>query len=336
MMNKVGLMVRTCVATALALVFMGCSKGNSSAPQVNALGQHPADWLATHWISFNQNKNQCAPCHGSFTSASSTGGTTGINCFTCHAQQTPAVYAPTHPAGWQTVGNVPFHGTYAKQAASLTGGFAHCSACHGTNYDNADGTTESCMTCHTNAPHPDKPWHGTTADGTNHATTDPSNAAECAKCHLNGANLDPNDLQFHGTAAAGTAPGCFNNTLCHGNNPGHIYDWALPTLHGQAAMTTPSSTAGFAYCATCHGASYAGAAGTSCLACHTNAPHPDSPWYAPGTLISHDLTNPGNAGQCVLCHALGNNSTLKPSPAAAAGTAPGCFNGTMCHSVTGI
>ena len=346
-MNKVGLMVRTCLAAALALVFMGCSSSNSSAPQLNAQGQHPADWVATHWISFNQNKNQCAPCHGSYTDATSTGGTTGINCFSCHAQQTPVVYAPNHPAGWQTVGNVPFHGTYAKQVASLTGGFGHCAACHGSLYNNADGTTASCMTCHTNAPHPDKPWHGTTADGTNHANTDPSNAAECAKCHANGANLDPNDMPYRSTATPGTAPGCFNNTLCHGSNPGHVYNWQLGPEHGLlGAMATPGASTGMAACATCHGTvtgnpavyTFTGGAGPSCLACHTTAPHPpstDTSWVN-ATTPAHAATDQGNCIVCVQCHAGGAHSTVTPSFTPPAGTAPTCFNGTMCHYVKGI
>jgi len=48
-----------------------------------------------------------------------------------------------------------------------------------------------------------------------HVETDIGNAPECAKCHLGGNNSTLKPLT---TPPAGTAPGCFNNTLCHGTN----------------------------------------------------------------------------------------------------------------------
>jgi hypothetical protein len=325
-MSRAGLRVRTYVAVAIALIFMGCAKGNSSAPQFSSAAAHPADWSATHWVAFNQNHAQCTTCHGSYTVAADSGGIAKVSCFGCHHPN-----GPLHPAGWPDPAQ---HGATAKQAPSLTAGFSHCSACHGNLYDSPlsvpGGATFNCFTCHSKAPHPDKPWHGTTASGTNHASADPGNAAECAKCHLNGSNLDPNDLAFHGTAPAGTAPGCFNNTLCHGNNPGHIAGWANPLQHGfLGAMATPGATTGYAYCGTCHGTSFSGGAGTSCLACHTRAPHPDAPWTSAS--VSHVLTDQGNAGQCAQCHTNGANSSVHPTVIAPAGTAPGCFNNTLCH-----
>ena len=336
-MSRASLMVRTSVAVAAALVFLGCSKSNSSAPQINALGAHPAGWVDNHWVAFNQDHASCTPCHGSYSVAANSGGIAQVSCFGCHHPN-----GPLHPAGWSAPGQ---HGVLgAKAAASSTAGFAHCAACHGAGYNNPVSIPGSpvftCFTCHvdeagvaTNSPHPAAPWHGTTASGTNHATTDPSNAPECAKCHLGGANLDPADLAFHGTAPAGTAPGCFNNTLCHGNNPGHIAGWALPTAHGlKGAMAAPGATTGFAACVTCHGASFTGGTGTSCLACHTTAPHPAKPWNnVNSSTNSHDLTNQANAPVCFQCHAAGTNSDLKPSAAPAPGAAPGCLNNTMCH-----
>ncbi len=192
----------------------------------------------------------------------------------------------------------------------------------------------TCFTCHTTAPHPPLPWHNSpTENGMNHATTDPSNAAECAKCHLDGNNLSADIKQFLVPAPAGTAPGCFNNTLCHGDNPGHIYQWALPQNHGIAAMSLPGPTTGFAYCVTCHDYTDASGAGPSCEACHTTAPHPPAAaWTNPAdTNNSHEFTNQGNAPECAKCHTGGANSSLQPSPPAPAGTAPGCFNNTLCH-----
>jgi hypothetical protein len=341
MMSRASLLVRTCFAAAVALI-MGCAKGNSGAVAVNNLGQHPADWVQTHWVSFNQNKEACTVCHGSYSVQAQSGGTSGVTCFQCHHSN-----GPLHPATWPDPAQ---HGATAKLAPSLTGGFSHCAACHGSLYSEPltkpGGQTYSCFTCHSRAPHPDKPWHGTTASGTSHASVNAANAPECAKCHLNGQNLDPNDLAFHGTAPAGTAPGCFNNTMCHGDNPGHVANWGLAANHGrlgaQAAPSSTSATApkGFSSCLACHGANYTGGAsgtGTSCYACHTKAPHPDKADWASGTTItqpSHIYTDPGNASECARCHTNGANSDQVPTSAAPAGTAPGCFNNTLCHDRT--
>lgn len=335
LLNRTGMLAGTLAAAALALG-LACSSGPRGS-QPNPTGQHPSDWVQTHWIAFNQNKTSCVPCHGSYTDPNSTGGTTGINCFSCHAQQNPVVYAPLHPAGWQTIGNTPFHGTFANGAASLSTGFAHCASCHGGSYNNADGKSQSCMTCHTNAPHPDKPWHGTTGTGSNHARVDPSNVAECAKCHLNGANLDPNDLPFRGTPAPGAAPGCFNNTLCHGDNrnPAHNGTWITAAGHGYAGAM--AATPGFAACVTCHGPYVNPTGGTStvsCRACHTTAPHPAAPWddKTAGTVLSHVFVNQSasNLAVCFGCHAGGQNTSLHPATPAP-GAQPGCLNNTMCH-----
>jgi hypothetical protein len=52
-----------------------------------------------------------------------------------------------------------------------------------------------------------------TTNDPSHTFASETNAPECYKCHANGAN-------FTGTKPtpppAGTAPGCFNNTMCHG------------------------------------------------------------------------------------------------------------------------
>jgi hypothetical protein len=333
-MSRFSLMVKTYVAMALALVVMGCSTSNSQAPQFNtALAKHPDTWAATHWVNYNQNKAQCTPCHGSATDPTSTGGQSGINCFSCHAQQTPVVFAPQHPAGWANVGNTPFHGATAKQAASLTGGFAHCAACHGTVYNNADGTTVSCMACHTKAPHPDAPWDGTTASGTIHSNTDPSNATECAKCHTAGAN---STIPFLTPAPAGTAPGCFNNTLCHGNIQGHNATWAQPAQHGllgAMAAPDPANAKGFLACQVCHGADYASGPYTPCFSCHQQgAPHPTGIPAITAT-INHGLTDQGNAAVCFTCHASGKNFRQPVVGTPAPNAQPGCNNSTMCHGV---
>ena len=103
----------------------------------------------------------------------------------------------------------------AQLTPSATAGFAYCAKCHGSTYDNPVGTTPSCKSCHTKAPHPDKPWVGTSIALANHVFTNVGNAPECYKCHKDGAN---SALKPTTPAPLGTAPGCFNNTMCHGTS----------------------------------------------------------------------------------------------------------------------
>ena len=316
----------------------GLRQGQRQRPPADPQGQHPSNWLATHWIAFNQNQAQCTPCHGSYTDPNFTGGTTGINCFSCHAQQTPPVLAPLHPAGWQTVGNIPFHGTVAKAAASLTAGFNHCSQCHGVQYNNPVSAAGigpfTCFTCHTTAPHPPLPWHNSpTENGMNHATTDPSNAAECAKCHLDGNNPRARTSSSSWSRPPPARPRAASTTPCAtATTPGTSTSGRCPRTTASPPCL-PGPTAGFAYCVTCHDYTDASGAGPSCEACHTTAPHPPAAaWTNPAdTNNSHEFTNQGNAPECAKCHTGGANSSLQPSPPAPAGTAPGCFNNTLCH-----
>ena len=112
-----------------------------------------------------------------------------------------------------------------------------------------------------------------------------------------------------------------------------------------------SGLTGMASCVPCHGPLYKGTdlTGTipntpasggapSCYACHTTAPHPPAPWGAgqglPATQPRHDLVDASNVTECAKCHTMGANTNPPISPVvpAPAGTAPGCFNGTLCHS----
>jgi len=330
-MNKAKLMVRSIFTVAFCLLFWACSRANHNAPQNNlSSGNHPAGWVQSHWGEYIKNPNQCATCHGSATVKANSGGVSGVSCFSssfegtgCHAG------GPSHQAGWELP---TLHGKAGAMAApGNTVGFAQCAICHGLSANNSAAPgAPSCVACHVKAPHPDKPWHGTTANGTNHAGTNVGNAPVCYTCHAGGTN---STLRPSASAVVGTTPGCFNNTMCHGNSPGHVANWADFTQHGRlGAQSAPGATSGFAYCATCHGANYANAATRSCMACHTKAPHPDKPWgLNNGVASNHNVTNPGNAPECAKCHTAGANSTLKPSPLAPAGTTPGCFNNTLCH-----
>lgn len=192
---------------AFALLSWGCasSAADKAVKFEPATGEHPATWMSTHYVEFITNPDQCRTCHGSTSDKATAGGTSGVSCFKCH------VNGPSHQAGFAAGLQ---HGRAGAQAvAGTTAGFAYCAKCHGSTYTNPTGTAPSCTKCHTRAPHPDRPWNGPTATTSNHTFTQISNAPECAKCHLAGAN---STLKPSSTPAAGTAPGCFNNTLCHG------------------------------------------------------------------------------------------------------------------------
>ncbi len=204
-MSRMKWMAGSGLAVALVLLTLGCAgKASKAAPFDEAKGEHPATWIQTHWAEYVKSPDQCRSCHGSTSDPAQAGGISKVSCFTCHT-------AVNHPAGWAD----PIqHGRAAKQMPSTNPiamvGFAHCAKCHGDNYSN--GLAISCKACHTKAPHPDKPWHGTTASGTNHVFADEANAPECFKCHAAGANSTLKPLT---TPPAGTAPGCLNDTMCH-------------------------------------------------------------------------------------------------------------------------
>lgn len=203
-------------AGALVIVCWGCAQSADKAPQLNpTTGKHPANWVQIHWAEYIKDPSQCASCHGSTTDSAASGGIAKVSCFICHTA------GVGHPPGWSEPTQ---HGQLgAKAAPSVTreidgvvvpgAGFAYCTKCHGSTYDN--GPANSCKSCHTKAPHPDRPWYNWWfGSGLSHTTTNTGNASECFKCHANGAN---STLKPSRPAPVGTAAGCFNNTLCHGN-----------------------------------------------------------------------------------------------------------------------
>jgi len=316
------------VIIPLMLAVYGCSSSNDSAVTLTSTGKHPAGWVEIHGIEFSRNSTQCMSCHGSYKDPAASGGISGVSCFsatlngiTCHAS------GPGHPSGWEASDQHGRAGAMATPAANK--GFAYCSNCHGDLYN--DLPSRSCYTCHTKAPHPDKPWHGTTASGTNHVFPDPGNAPECAKCHTAGNNLTSPLLPSYATGA----PGCFNATLCHGQDVGHPDGWEAPTQHGTTAKAAVSASAGFGYCRSCHGSGYTGAgAAVSCFSCHMTAPHSPKPWR--GTL-KHTSTDQSNAEFCGQCHRNGANLTsIAPPPLQPASTPSGCYNNTLCHGTAVI
>jgi predicted CxxxxCH...CXXCH cytochrome family protein len=315
-----GISYVTCLNTA------ACHGASVSAPH------SPKPWRGgtrTHIDTDQSNAPVCALCHtnGANSSLQPSPFDPGVEpgCFNntlCHA-------AVGHPEGWD---DPDAHGATAKSAPSTSAGFSYCQTCHGNDF--AGGIAlQTCLNtagCHgagVNAPHSPKPWRGGTRT---HTTTDINNASTCATCHTNGANSSVQPSPFDPTAA----PGCFNNTLCHAA-VGHAAGWSSPDSHGAAAKSAPSSSAGFSYCQTCHGNDFTGGTALqTCLntaGCHgegVNAPHAAS--WLPGDTYTHSTTNVNNASVCGLCH-LGNR-TPPAYETVPAGTAPNCFDNTLCHA----
>ena len=204
-------MLGSCFALLLGLLAVGCAGTAQKAVPVNATtGQHPTNWIPTHYAEYVKSPEQCRTCHGSTADPALAGGIAQVSCFTCHPT------GVNHPTGWA---DPKKHGRLGAQAAPNLAnpvamvGFSHCAKCHGTTFSN--GLAVSCKACHTTAPHPVKPWTGKVVGAPSHVQTELANAPECAKCHLAGANSTMKPLTV---PAAGTAPGCFNETLCHGTN----------------------------------------------------------------------------------------------------------------------
>jgi hypothetical protein len=164
-------------------------------------------------------------------------------------------------------------------------------------------------------------------------TVEAGNASVCVLCHFPGSTNNPANHPAT-PAPAGTAPGCFNSTLCH-DVGFHPTGWAQATQHGPVAKQAPSASGGFAFCQVCHGTNFSGGiTGISCYTCHgVTAPHPSGAIWVNSTTPTHQTTDLGNASVCAPCHFLGSpfNPANLPATPAPAGTPPGCFNSTLCH-----
>ncbi|MGZ8432447.1 MAG: hypothetical protein ACXWWW_10915, partial [Candidatus Deferrimicrobiaceae bacterium] len=326
------------VIVVAALAAGGCSTSTTTSglSLVDEQGGHSANFLSTHPGFAVSSVSQCSPCHGDDLK----GGIANTSCFTAachHGTKTGWVVTPPGTQG---------HGTSAKKKPGSSG-FVSCRICHGNDF--LGGSVQvACLNagCHGGAGQSPHPAQWRSGDTYIHTTTDEANASVCAQCHLNGNNspIGPPSPP----AAAGTPPGCFNNTLCHEAGVPHPVgsSWvaASPAAqpHGNSAKAAPGSSTGYAYCRACHGTAdgnfNGGIAQVSCLnvACHGgtgNSPHA-SQWL-PGDTYLHITTDPGNASECAFCHFnepnAGNHSPTPPP----AGSNPGCFNSTLCHGAEG-
>jgi predicted CxxxxCH...CXXCH cytochrome family protein len=311
----------------------GCTNDKSSGGVSS-----PADWVvvpsggrhaksATLTYIANGGSSSCIECHG----ADLSGGSSKVSCFGnpsgCH--HGPAADWVVSPPAAQN------HGVAAKKAPGNSG-FASCQICHG-RYFSGGGSQVSCFSCHgANAPHPPRPWLD---PAYTHISTNTENAPVCAQCHFPGS---PNNPANHPAtpAAAGTPPGCFNSTLCHGATAaphalGTAWRDPNPQFHGLSAKQDLS------YCQGCHGTPgttlfNGGIAPTSCQTstCHTRARAHSMPWYqAPQPFPTYTASHRDSGNRsvaCAICHKVDGLGTGPDS------NAPSCFSvssgGITCHS----
>ena len=332
-------------AVQVACLSAGCHGGAGQSP-------HPAQWGTgddyLHTTTDEANAPVCAQCH--LAGANSpiappdppAPAGTSPGCFNstlCHSEN-----PVPHPLGAAWVATRPAaqpHGNSAKATPGSGSGFDYCRVCHGTSDGNYNGGSAqvSCLNvaCHGgtgNSPHASQWFQG---DAYEHITTDEGNAPECAFCHFN----EPNAGNHPPTPPpAGSDPGCFNGTLCHGATLSlHPAGWFVrppgPQPHGQSAKAAPS-VAGFAVCRICHGTTdgnlNGGSVQFSCtiVACHGGSgSSPHASQWLPGNTYVHITTDEGNAPECGFCHygeSGGGNHPPTPPPAGS-----GCFNDTLCH-----
>jgi predicted CxxxxCH...CXXCH cytochrome family protein len=262
------------------LVFAGCGGKGATDPAQYYGNYHPTGWINIHGGPAVAGVAACTKCHEISIIRVGSGIPT---CLTtgCHHQSNPGFSDPT------------IHGVRAKMAANaVTGGsLVSCQICHASDFSGG-ASANACSTCHSvSAPHPPKPWRNSGGSVFTHTTVDPSNATVCAQCHYPGS---PNNPAGHPAtpAPAGTQPGCYNATLCHG--AAGTAPHPVPFLKGQTDSSlnghlTVTATAFAADCAACH--AYSGVSPAS---------------SAPLCNVCHKLADPtasgANAGTCLSCH----------------------------------
>jgi hypothetical protein len=193
----------------------GTAPGCYNATMCHSTGAHPTTWIQDHWAGYVATPDQCQACHGSTTNPAQAGGISKVSCFSCHTKG-----FVTHPTGWALPAQHGAQGAMLAPVATsapaipVMTGFMHCAKCHGATYGGV-ATAVSCKSCHTKAPHPNGPWQAYSGSVllAGHEQTDNANLPACSVCHLHGANSNRVPSK---PAPAGTAPGCFNATLCHG------------------------------------------------------------------------------------------------------------------------
>lgn len=247
----------------------------------------------------------------------------------CHNCHSPAP-AGFHPAGWAGPDS---HGAAAKAAPGPSTGFGLCQNCHGNNFAGV-GTAPTCVnnaSCHGSgvaSPHSPAPWRVTTGSPANtrrHTNTDntvPGNPTACAWCHRGNGSVV---ITPPTPPPAGPAPGCYNNTLCHGNvltAPHAVRPYASHPADAQSGFNTvcinchnidlPRILVNAPYCMECHkgGSPFTF---TGCTSCHGNPPAGGAPLGAvfPNIAGAHAKHNALDnvRGVCNTCHNGGGTGT---------------------------
>ncbi|MBK9797605.1 MAG: CxxxxCH/CxxCH domain-containing protein [Holophagaceae bacterium] len=316
----------------VAISILGCGGGKGASGTAQSFSNyHPVGWVNAHAAPAVAGVEACTKCHAISLLQVGSGVPT---CLTtgCHHQATPGFAGPG------------IHGLRAKLAVNATtgGSLASCQICHAKDFSGG-ASVNACATCHgVKAPHPAAPWRTSGGTSYSHTSTDTSNAAICAQCHYPGS---PNNPAGHpaAPAPAGTQPGCYNATLCHGaaGSAPHALGaiWKDPT---SAAFHGIEAKKDLKYCQSCHGTPGTtkfdgGSASTACSSCHSKtsgAGAHSTTWYKasavtfPGYVPSHrNATDPLNAnGSCVICHAVTKTGT------SALTTAPSCYTASFGNS----
>lgn len=326
---------------AAAAVVAGCSTSASngaggSVNHITAQGTSVSGWLASSGVSNHSrlattsfialgNAGGCTECHG----ADLLGGISRVSCMSnpsaCH--HTPIDNWVVSPAGAAT----QQHGASAKRGPGSSSMYA-CQICHGTDFRTDRGSV-TCFTCHTPAPHPNRPWRSGGVDNT-HVNVNTANAPVCYGCHADSPAGNVNNPHRPPTpAASGTAPGCFNGTMCH-NAAAAPHTSGAAWLSAGTGFHGTDAKADLTYCQGCHGAVgtinfNGGSAPTACSSCHTAAKAHPTDWQGSRTIngaaISH-RTSGNRDVACAICHKT-TGAGAGPNP-----SAPSCFSASFTNA----
>ena len=323
---------------AAALV-AGCSSSNTngtggSVNHITAQGTSVAGWLSASGASNHSrsatnsfialgNAGGCTECHG----ADLLGGISRVSCM-----DNPSACHHGTVAEWVASGSgTQQHGASAKRGPGSSSMYA-CQICHGTDFRTDRGSV-TCFTCHTLAPHPDRPWRSGGVDNT-HVNVNTANAPVCFGCHADSPAGNVNNPHRPPTPAApGTAPGCFNGTMCHNQA-------AAPHSTGSAWLTAGTgfhgtdAKADLTFCQGCHGTPgtinfNGGSAPTSCSPCHTAAKAHPTDWQGLRTINGVTITHRTSGNRdvaCAICHKT-TGAGAGPNPAA-----PSCFSANFTNA----
>lgn len=257
-------LIRLAAVLATIAVFAGCAELQEQLPPATAGGIqiHPDGWTVPASSAFhgkairadNWDMRSCQQCHGNLTST--TGGTSGVSCGTCHTGSSGAFGCRTCHGGTNAAppqdldGNttVSSPGVGAHQPHVTASSFAKsisCSQCHlspssvyaAGHIDDTPGAEVQM-----NSGIAITPTNGVTPSPAYNATT---HGCSGTYCHGSFTNGNPTNTPVW-NSAAGTAATCGS---CHGNTAGATV--ALQAL----PKTAPTGThPNYTQCSWCHNA----------------------------------------------------------------------------------